>query len=318
MMSAIGREKVKIDVVNNAARQDPRAFFENCNAHYEKRVVSVARRIRDRLSTCRIIMLSGPSASGKTTTSLKIRQALEELGVYAITISMDDYFKNRDEVPEYGDGSKDFESPDALDIDLLRANLKDLMDCGWAALPVFDFKSGERWPEPKVVRLRRDNVAIVEGIHALDPAIVSRLGQDSLLKLYVSVNTDFLMPEGEVALSAREARLIRRTIRDYSFRNSSPENTLDMWNSVCRGEDLYIRPYKKYADITINSVFNCEPGLFREMAAGLFDSVSPESVHYERARHLVNALSLFEKLPLELAPADCMLREFAGGSVCYD
>lgn len=262
-------------------------------------------------------MLSGPSSSAKTTTSLKLRARLMEHGVRATAISLDDFFKDRDETPLLPDGSHDFESIQSLDVPLLQQTLSDLIVKGAAQLPLFDFKKGVRSPKTRSVVLDAGSVAIVEGLHALDTTITSAVPEGHLLKIYVSVSSDFVDDAGAVVLSARDVRLIRRTIRDYKYRNSSPENTLIMWPAVCRGEDLYVRPFKRYSDITVNSVFECEPCLFHNAATRLFAQVGPESVHYEKAQALLKAVAQFHEMQPSLMPETCVLREFAGHSVYY-
>lgn len=315
-MTNLARAKIDISDVNARVRKDAKAFFEECDRKYEKKILGIAERIAADPMGSRIIMLSGPSSSCKTTTSLKVQRELAARGVAAVTISMDDFFKSRDNVPVLEDGTRDFESIDALNIDLLEQTLSDLLFKGEANFPVFNFKAGETRTETRHCELKEGQVAIVEGIHALDPRITDGLPGGNTLKLYVSVSSDFV-ENGKIVLSARDVRLIRRTIRDQRYRNSLPENTLDMWDSVCRGENLYIRPFKKFADDTINSVFACEPCLLQATARELFGTVTPESRHFNKTRELLDALSRFDAMPLAMAPETCVLREFTGGSVYY-
>lgn len=315
-MTNLTRGKIDVAAVNNRAKTDPKAFFEECDRLYEKKVQDIAARIADDPKGSRIIMLSGPSSSCKTTTSLKIQRELAAHDVTAVTISMDDFFKSRENVPLLPDGTRDFESVDALNIDVLEQTLSDLLNKGVADFPAFNFKAGETRTETRHCELKKGQVAVVEGIHALDPRITDALPDENTLKLYVSVSSDFI-EEGKVVLSARDIRLIRRTIRDQRYRNSLPENTLDMWDGVCRGEDLYIHPCKKFADVTINSIFACEPCLLQETAHPLFETILPESRHFQKARELLDGLSRFEEMALSLAPETCVLREFTGGSVYF-
>lgn len=288
--------------------------MEQCDQKYEKRIGEIVDRVAADGSTVRMIMLSGPSASGKTTTSYKIKQGLEQAGMKAVTISMDDFFKPREMAPSLPDGSKDFESIDAIDLPLLQSCLLQLISKGWADLPVFNFKLGNREEKTNRVELTEGSVAVVEGLHALDTSVTEGLPAQHMLKLYISVSSDFEDDDGKVLLTARDIRLIRRTIRDYHFRGSSPENTLDMWDTVCRGEELYVRPFKKYADMAVNSVFPCEPCLFGQTAIQLFQKVPAQSEYYNKAQEIIRAASGFVEMPLELIPGSCVLREFVGGS----
>lgn len=316
-VQTIGRAKVKVSEVNSSAQKDARAFFNLCNEKYEKKLDNIADRIAKDPSKARLIMLSGPSASGKTTTSLKIQEKLKERGCGAVTISMDDFFKNREDAPLLPDGTRDYESSAALDTGLLKEKLGELIFEGRANIPIFDFKTGHRLEKERPVVLDEGSVAVVEGLHALDTAITGLLPAEFILKIYVSVSSDFVADDGEVILSARDMRLIRRTVRDFNFRGATVTDTLDMWDAVCRGEDLYVRPFKKYADITVNSAFNCEPCIFKQRAVELFGIVPEDSRHIERARHILIGLSEFEAMPESLLPGNCMLREFLGGSTYY-
>lgn len=317
-MTAIGRTKYTREQSNSRARKDPAAFFRDCDAAYEQRIDAIVRRVAADPSRAKVLMLSGPSASGKTTTSLKLQQGLAARGLHAVAISMDDFFRGRDDVPRLPDGAQDFESLQALDLPLLEETLAALVAGGPARIPVFNFRLGRREKRMRTEVLGPESVAVVEGLHALDPHVTAGIPAGHMLRLYVSVSSDFVDEAGDTALSAREMRLIRRTVRDSRFRASPPERTLEMWDGVCRGEDLYVRPFKKYADITVNSTFRCEPCLFSRLAQSLFRRVPPDSPYYSRACHVARALAAFEPMPLELVPPSCLLREFLGGSFYFN
>lgn len=313
----IGRAKVRVSEVNAAAKIDKTALFNLCNQKYEKKIEQIALHIVENPSKARLIMLSGPSASGKTTTSLKLQDKLRKRGVGAVAISLDDYFRNREDAPVLPDGTRDFESSASLDTELIKSTLCELITGGSTEIPVFNFKTGHRAKERRPVILGKDDVAIVEGLHALNPDITGLLPEGSLLKLYVSVSSDFITDSGNVLLCARDIRLVRRTVRDHNFRGTNVYQTLSMWDSVCRGEDLYVRPFKKYADFTINSAFSCEPCIFRESALQLFSEVSQDIPYAHRAKHIIEGLRKFEPIPPSIMPANCVLREFMGGSEYY-
>jgi uridine kinase len=313
----IGRAKVRVSDVNQKAKEDGEGLFNLCNEKYEKKIDVIARQIAEDTSKARIIMLSGPSASGKTTTSLKLQNALKTLGCGAVAISMDDFFKNREDTPVLPDGTRDYESSSALDTALLKETLGELISTGKSKIPVFNFKRGHRLDEFRDVILDKGHVAVVEGLHALNPDITGLLPAGAIMKLYVSVSSDFINDNGDVVLCARDVRLIRRTIRDFHFRGSNVESTLDIWDAVCRGEDLYVRPYKKYADITVNSALSCEPCLFRETAEELFGAIGQESAHAQLVKHVLDGLQAFEPLSPSVMPGTCVLREFYGDSDYY-
>ena len=231
---------------------------------------------------------------------------------------MDDFFKNREDVPHLKDGTSDYESLGALDMELLFNCLSKLVQDGSATLPVFDFKTGRRSDRTRECKLGPGRVAVVEGLHALDTAITENLPQESCLKIYVSVSSDFVDDNGSVVLPARDVRLMRRTVRDANFRASPPEHTLSMWNAVCNGEDVYVRPFKKYADIAVNSTFGCEPCLFRSTVEKLYGAIGRHDAFYPHARCILDAVSRFTPMPQAIMPAACVLREFFGKSVYYN
>jgi uridine kinase len=317
MNNLTGRKTIKISDVNNAVRLDMPKFFLECDNSYEKKIKEVVTRIKNDAHHSRVIMMSGPSSSAKTTTSLKIKCELKELGIDAITISMDDFFKKKEDTPLLPDGSRDFESLQAIDLSLLKITLSNLIYNGSADLPIFSFRGGGRSTKTRHVEFKNDNVAIVEGLHALDTHVTELIPQENILKLYVSVSSDFVDDVGNVLLSAKDIRLIRRTIRDFKFRSSSPEHTFEVWDSVCCGEDMYIRPFKKNADITLNSVFKCEPCIYLPIAIELLGSIDQSSIYFEKADRIIKALSKFEGMPEQIVLGTCVLREFLGESVYY-
>ncbi len=317
-LKTLGRAKIRLSNVNREVQDNSSTFFNFCNRTYENKIEVIAHRIAEDPSKSRLIMLSGPSASGKTTTSIKLQIALQKLGIGAVSISMDDFFKNREDSLILPDGTRDYESIDALDIKSLRERLNELIETGYTQLPVFNFKMGRRSEKTRVIELQPGHVAVVEGLHALDTAITSLLPSESTLKLYVSVSSDFVDDEGAPILTARDIRLIRRTVRDFNFRGNSPYETLGMWDAVCRGEDLYVRPFKKFADATVNSVFACEPCIFRANAINLFESVAQSGATEQLTKHILDGLAAFENMSEEIMPGSCLLREFWGESDYYN
>lgn len=310
------RGRIDAESVRRSLAEEPAAFILACNAAYENTVNALARRIAQTNPRPRLIMLSGPSASGKTTTSIKLQLALQRLGVGAVSLSMDDFFKDRSAIPVLPDGSRAFEALEALDTAALSERLGELVEKGRAQLPLFDFLRGVRAEKTRAVELAPGDVAVVEGLHALDPQVTGLFPAQRLFQLYVSVSSDFADENGEVLLGARDIRLIRRAVRDSRFRGHDAESTFSQWDTVCRGEDLYVRPYKRLADAAVNTVFPCEPALFRRQALRLF-AAARGGRFAERAQRLTERLRFFPPLAVSLLPADCVLREFLGGSSYY-
>lgn len=290
---------------------NPSEFICECTEAYRQRIDEVAYEIFCNHNR-KIVMLAGPSSSGKTTTAKFLSEAINRLGGKAYTVSLDDFYLPRSvQYPLDENGKPDFECVEALDLDLLHSSLQLLAVNGKADLPVFDFKTGERINNAKTVELRENDVIILEGLHALNPVITETLDESKLFRIYISVSSRVYDDNGEVLLSKRDLRLIRRSVRDYLFRSMPVERTLEIWGSVMRGEDKYLFPFENLADIKINSFHPCEPCVFSRKAVDLLRDVG-EGEFKEKADSLIGKLSLFENIDYSVLPADSLLREFTG------
>ena len=296
--------------INNLALE-PEAFLNRCSEQYHSRVDSVAERIFADANK-KIVMLAGPSSSGKTTTASILSQDIGQLGGRAYTVSLDDFYHPHSVgYPLDENGKPDYECVEALDIELLHSKLNELVDSGYSELPVFDFKSGERINNAKRIELCENDIIIVEGLHALNPVITDTLSEEKLYKIYVSVSTRVYEDDGSVLLSKRDLRFVRRMVRDFQFRSTSVERTFEIWQSVTRGEDKYLFPYEYLADVKLDSFHPCEPCVFAKRAIRLLSGVkNPE--YAEKAELLSDKLSLFRNTDYSLLPADSLLREFTG------
>ena len=291
---------------NNSAE-----FLAECSAEYRKITDAVAQKIFFDKNK-KIVMLAGPSSSGKTTTAKILSDGISALGGKAYVVSLDDFYHPHSVgYPLDENGKPDYECVEALDIELLRSKLLELADGSKSTLPVFDFKTGERINNAKTIELRENDVIILEGLHALNPVITDNLDAEKLFRIYVSVSSRVYDENDEVLLSKRDLRFIRRMVRDFSFRSTSVEKTFEIWQSVTRGEDKYLFPYEHLADIKINSFHPCEPCVFSQRAIDLLSHAeTPE--YKEKALRLTDTLSLFNKTDYTLLPEDSLLREFTG------
>ncbi len=296
--------------INNLAL-DAENFLRECTEEYHCKISQTAKVIFADKSK-KIVMLAGPSSSGKTTTAAILSQKLDLLGSKAYTVSLDDFYHPHSVgYPLDENGKPDYECVEALDVELIHSKLQELIETGSAYLPVFDFSSGERINNAKYIALNENDVIIVEGLHALNPVITDTLSEDNLYKIYVSVSSRVYENDGSVLLSKRDLRFIRRMVRDYSFRSTGVEKTFEIWQSVTRGEDKYLFPYEYLADIKINSFHPCEPCVFAKKAISLLSQVkSPE--YSEKANLLINKLSLFKNTDYSYLPENSLLREFTG------
>lgn len=281
----------------------------------EERYRNIIRRVADQAvasGAASIILLAGPSASGKTTTAGKIAQALVEGGHGAYTVSLDNFYLNQDTSPRLPDGTPDFETVHALDIPLIHKTFCQLMQDGRCELPLFDFPTGRRSAQTEQLCMEKGDVVIVEGLHALNPLIYGELPPEHLLKAYVSVSSRIYTGQGKIVLNKRNLRFVRRLIRDSRFRATDVYQTFLLWQSVQRGEDLYLFPYRGHADVRINSIHLYEPCVFRDEAIEMLRRVETDHTFYRDAVRMIASLQRFVPIPRAFVPEESLLREFMG------
>ena len=306
--------------INAAVRSDPRGFVQESDAAYDKKIEAAARKIAANLGKSRIVLLSGPSGSGKTTTAKKIEAKLEEMGIRSHAVAMDNYFKTVDPetAPRNREGQIDYESPFCMDMDLLNRHFAALDRGEKILIPKFEFARQMRSDiKSQPLRLGRDEIAIFEGIHALNDIISGRNPQAA--KVYISARSDILGESGEAVFKRTWLRLERRAVRDGKFRAWKADVTVKMWANVRRGEKLYISPFRDNAGIVFDSALPYEVSVIRAFAQPLFDHlrVSPDMERYEEVRQLAEAYPRFEILDESYVAPDSLIREFIGGGI-YD
>lgn len=296
--------------INNMALA-PQEFVDSCAERYRSCVKEAAEIVFNDIDK-KIVMLAGPSSSGKTTTASLISAQIELMGGRAYSVSLDDFYRSHDEPYPLNDkGEPDYESVEALDIPLLRRCLGELATQSESDLPVFDFASGVKRDGAKHIALDDNDIIVIEGLHALNPIITDELPEDSLYKIYVSVSSRVYEDDGSVLLSKRELRFIRRTVRDHLFRSMPVERTFGIWSGVKRGEDRFLFPFEELADVRIDSFHPCEPCLMAQTACELFSAAQAPEFR-EKAALLINKLKLFKNIDTSLLPSDSLLREFTG------
>lgn len=305
------RRGLQLEDINRRARCDAPTFVEEENQRYIDEVGRLSRFLAVHLSKRRIVMLCGPSSSGKTTTALLLRDALREMGVDAHTVSIDDFYRGRKLAPVLEDGSYDYEALEALDLEKLQGCMRDLIYRGRTRLPIFDFVTGRPAEETRELVMGGDSVVIFEGIHALNPIFEEHLSTDSLYKIFI--NTVTPVYDGDDKLLARRSiRLVRRMLRDERFRGSPVADTLRMWPQVVRGENLYMFPYVDTADTILDTTHAYEPCVLGTQLLPLLEQAGPDCPDQETVRKLQKALSRFVPIEPSLVPEDSMLREFLG------
>ena len=305
------KKNYSLGEINKAVRLDAKGFVDECTDEFEKRIDLCAGNILSN-KAIDIVMLAGPSSSGKTTTANKIAKSIKKRGKNAFIISLDDYYFNREDIAVNSDGLPDYENITAIDIPLVKETFDSLIKNREAILPVFNFSTGRREEGGREIRISGDDVVIVEGIHALNPIITQGLDISHIYKIYISVSSRLTKSDGKILMTKRNIRFVRRMIRDYNFRNSDVENTYFLWNGVRKGEDRFIFPFKGNANEFINSMHPFEACLFKQEAMKLLGDVSDDSAYSDESKRLGEALERFESISAQLLPENSLLHEFIG------
>lgn len=289
-------------------------FILVAEALQNKKLASIADRIAEKSDKTKVVLIAGPSSSGKTTTAKKLAIQLKVLGFRPIHIELDNYFVDRSRTPLDKDGKPDFECLEALDIEYLNQQLLDLFDGKEVELPLYDFKSGTRKASGRKISLSNNEILILEGIHGLNDRLTPHIPAENKLKIYVSALTQLNIDDHN-RVRTTDYRLLRRMVRDYNFRGHSAQATLGMWSSVQRGERLYIFPFQGSADIAFNSALDYELGVLKVFAEPLLQAVKPQHDEYPDARRIQAFISRISPISPQYVPSDSILREFIGGSV---
>jgi uridine kinase len=290
-------------------------YVELCDNEFEIYFEAVVQNILA-FKKVKILTVSGPSSSGKTTIALKLACDLREKGIEAKIMSMDNFYKNREDMPKKPDGQYDFETIGALDTELLIKCLNEAVKFNRTKLPKFNFKTGRR-EEYRDFELCENEMIIIEGIHALNPQITDNLPVENIKSIYTTIGEKVYMPPGDIIFSKRDIRILRRLIRDYKYRGASPQFTFMLWETVREAEGKYIFPYENNAHIKINSFYKYELNVIKEQALKLLPEIKSDSKYYNKARELTEKLSHVIAIDDALVPAGSLIREFIGGESLY-
>ncbi|MDD4187944.1 MAG: nucleoside kinase [Bacilli bacterium] len=277
----------------------------------DNQVYNVAVKIKE--SKKKIILLGGPSSSGKTTSTKKIALYLETFGLNPIYLGLDDYFKNRNETPKDENNKYDFESLNAIDLKLFNKHLTMLLNGENVSIPSFNFFTGEKEYKNRIIKLKDNDIILIEGLHCLNEELTKEISRDIKLKIYISPFTPIGIDRHN-HLSTIDIRLLRRIIRDSWSRGYTSEHTLEAWDKVREGEVKYVFPYTNEADMILNTAFIYEVGVLRVYGEPLLYSIPPESKYYNEARRMIDFMQMFFPIPSEYIENDNVLREFIGGS----
>ena len=300
-----------LEYINEQALKNPTDFVLKCEERYNNIIEDIAKRITTEKGR-EIVMLAGPSSAGKTTTARKLCENLNEKGVKTYVLSLDDFYLNREDIPYLPDGTQDYETVYALDLNLFTECVNKLLMGETVKNPVFDFTTGKRSDkEFNEITLGKEDVVIIEGLHALNPVITEKI-EGKLLKIYINVSSRIYDNKGNIILNKRNMRFVRRMVRDYKFRDSTVNNTYKLWKNVTAGEDKYLFPFRDNADIKVNTIHLYESCVLKSQALPLLYESEISNEYKDDAKKLCNALEKFEDINISSVPEDSLLREFLG------
>lgn len=291
-------------------------FIDITETYQQKNISQIASQIIEK-GTVRVVLIAGPSSSGKTTSAKKLALELQAMGYQPKVISLDCYYAGKDKTPLDADGKPDYECLEALNVELLNQNLVDLFAGKEVNIPSYDFHTGTSYFEEKnKMKLASNEILIMEGIHGLNDKLTLRVPSEYKFKIYLSALTQLNLDDHN-RISTSDNRLIRRIVRDNNFRGKAAAGTIEMWPSVTRGEELHIFPFQNNADAILNTALDYELSVLRVYAAPLLRQVTPMEKEYAEARRLLSFLENFSTIPPTAVPPRSIIREFIGGSAFH-
>lgn len=302
--------------INENIKSNMVDFVQMCEAKHNNMLAEIGEKIADSRNDIRLIAIAGPSSSGKTTFSNRLRIALLSKGIRPVMISMDDYYIDRDKIKPGPDGKLDLEDINTLDIELFNEHMFALINGEEVEIPHFDFKLAKRVQGHKL-KIEPNQPIIIEGIHALNEQMSSLIPKHQKFKIFISPQIQINM-DNHTPMSTTDLRLIRRIVRDNQFRNSPAKQTISMWSSVRRGEFKWIYPNQEGADYVYNSELTYELCVLKKYAVPLLREIGVDDEHYITANRLLKYLKYFTEIEENAIPCNSLLREFIGGSCFYD
>ena len=298
--------------LNRAVKEDRIKYLILLSeALHEKKISQIADKIVARQGV-KMILIAGPSSSGKTTFAQRLGIQLKINGLRPVTISVDNYFVEREQTPLNEKGEYDFESIDAIDIDLFNKHLLALLNGEEIEMPEFDFHEGKKKYNGNKVKMQKDDVLVIEGIHCLNDKLTEKISQDQKYKIYISALTVLNM-DAFNRISTTDTRLVRRMVRDNQFRGYSAKDTIATWDNVNKGEEKNIFPFQEQADSIFNTSLIYELGVLKNEAVPLLEQITNDEPEYAEAQRLLEILRYFEPISKDLVPSNSLIKEFLGG-----
>lgn len=287
-------------------------FIDICETYQAQNFARVAKMIKDR-GNVKVVLIAGPSSSGKTTSAYKMSLQLRALGYNPKVISLDNYYLGHDKTPRDENGKLDFECLEALNIEMLNQNLVDLFNGKEIELPSYNFDLGQSYKSGKFMKLAANDILIMEGIHGLNDKLTPLVKPEFKFKIYLSALTQLNLDDHN-RVPTSDNRLIRRIVRDANFRGMPAKRTIGMWDSVQRGEQLHIFPFQNNADAVLNTALDYEIPVLKVYAEPMLRAVKPSEAEFTEAVRLLRFLDNFEPIPSDYVPKQSIIREFIGGS----
>ena len=294
-------------------KREIKPFIQVAEALHNKKISQIADSITERKDKVRIVLVAGPSSSGKTTFTKKLSIQLRVMGFNPVSISLDNYYLPNVDAPLDEHGKPDFESLHALNIDLLNNHFLQLFDGKEVEIPIFDFKTGRPKDKGTPLQLTKRNILLIEGIHGLNPGLTPLIADDLKYKIYISALTQLNLDDHN-RIPTTDNRLVRRMVRDHQFRGNSAAATLNMWPSVRKGEEINIFSFQDQADSMFNSALDYELAVLKIYATPILRTIKPENDVYNEAIRLLSFLDNFSSIPPQYVPDQSILREFIGES----
>jgi len=279
----------------------------------EKKIAQIADRIAFRKNQIRIVLISGPSSSGKTTFSKRLAVQLLVAGIRPINLSLDNYFVDRELTPRDENGDYDFEALESIDLKFFNEQMVALLKGDEVEIPLFSFETGQRYFNGTKLKMEPDNILIIEGIHGLNPKLTKDILPEAKFKVYTSALTSMSI-DSLARVPTTDNRLLRRILRDYKYRGYSAQNTISRWPSVRRGEELHIFPFQEEADVMFNTALLYELAVIKPYVEPILLEVNPNQPEYSEATRLLKFLSYFKPIQSDFIPPTSIIREFFGGS----
>ena len=310
-MNAILSDAFDIEKINEGIASGFSEMILKTEAEIERKVEETAKTIFEKGEKLKIVLVSGRSASGKTTFTKKVCKKLCEMGREARHVSLDDFFLGVNYLPLNEDGTYDMESISGLDTALANECCRLLLSEGKADFPTFDFPNQRRGDIWNRIELGKKGIIMIEGIHSLNPLLTENLPEEGIMRMFIEPRFAY-EKEGKTVFSPEEIRLMRRMTRDELFRGWETEKTFAQWKSVLAGEKIYIEPYIDLAEIKINTSMDFEPAVFVDILSEMLSKINEKSKFYGMAEDFLKKFSFFEKISPDFLPKDSLLREFVG------